>query len=84
MVSPAADPDEFAAKLRYWRERGRAPGRIHPGRDNVTPVLHEHTGERVGYQREHWSGRVDATAERVEMVPIPGYAEQAERGRDGS
>lgn len=83
MASPAADPEEFAAKLRYWRERGRAPGRIQPGREHVTPVLHEDTGERVGHQREHWNGRVDATAERVQMIPFPDYAGQVERGRDG-
>lgn len=43
----------------------------HRGTNKVVPVLSEKTGDRVGFHTEHWSGRVDATAERFSVAVNP-------------
>lgn len=58
------DGDGYREKLRTL-----SFGMRHQGTKRVTPVLNETTGQRVGRQIEHWSGRVDATAERVTATP---------------
>lgn len=57
----------------HWRAHG-APGVLRPGYRQATtdhPVLHDHTGEQVGRHTEHWSGRVDAHVEKVQIVANP-------------
>lgn len=64
--------DSFAEKLAHWRRHGLGVMRSGAASSTrVTPVAHERTGERVGSQTEHWSGRVDATAERVTITVNP-------------
>lgn len=66
------DDDGFAEKLAHWRRHGF--GVLRPGYRSATrtePVRHDHTGEPVGTRTEHWSGRVDATARKVEVIPNP-------------
>lgn len=56
-----ADETSYVAKLKslgFSRLRGT---------NRTTPVLSEQ-GERVGNQTEHWSGRVDAQAERFTVT----------------
>ena len=65
----AADPVDDAAA---YREKLRSLGFARrAGGDRTTPVVDDRTGERIGRQTEHWDGRVDATAERVTVVPNP-------------
>lgn len=62
----------FAEKLAHWRRHGLGVAR--PGRrtaTHTTPVLSDHDGGQVGTQTEHWSGRVDATAQRVNVHVNP-------------
>ena len=64
--------DDFAEKLAHMRRHG--VGIVRSGARNSTrtaEVRHEHTGERVGTQTEHWDGRVDARAERVTVEVNP-------------
>lgn len=56
--------DDLKEKLRYWRETGRAPGRLRrQGTSNTTEVVAddgERRGRIVGTQTEHWDDRKDA------------------------
>ncbi len=56
------DPEAFAEKLRYWKERG-APGQLkHQGTTNTRVVQREDRAGVAGYQVDHWNGRVDGIA----------------------
>lgn len=79
----ATTEDSFAEKLAHWRKHG-APGVLRTGFANATHTtvkVNDHTGERVGTETEHWSGRVDATAERMTVTVNP--ALQPKESADG-
>lgn len=67
------DVTDAAARAAY-REKLRSislVGRPLKGSERTTPVVDDNTGTRIGHQTEHWSGRVDATAEGVRGIPHP-------------
>lgn len=64
--------DEFREKLAHMRRHGLGVMRSGATASTRTVVKqHDHTGERVGTETEHWSGRVDATAERMDVTVSP-------------
>jgi hypothetical protein len=73
MSTDDAKAARWAELLAHWRANG-PPGVLRAGYRTATqerPVLHERTGERVGRHVDHWSGRVDAHAEKFETVVNP-------------
>lgn len=70
-MSDAAD-ESFAEKLAHWRRHGLGVMRSGAAQTTRTTIArHDHTGERVGTQTEHWDGRVDARAEKVTVTVNP-------------
>ncbi len=66
----AVSSESLQEKLKYWRESGRAPGRLRKaGTSNTTAVVADdgvNRGKIAGTQTEHWDGRKDA-----HVVPPP-------------
>jgi len=71
-MSESPAEDTFAEKLAHWKRHGLGVMRSGAHRSTRTTIArHDHTGARVGTQTEHWDGRVDAKAERVEITVNP-------------